>query len=210
MRKIDLATNPVIEVDGGEGVGKGLLTEAIQRRLLELGINASFYREPGSTSISEQIRSVIVNKSNTMMDPMTEAMLFAASRNQLMKEKVLPEIGKKPIIFDRMVESNYVYQGIVRGLGEDKIEEINKYALEGVKLDYIIYLDLDPEIGLKRIADNNRITNRFDVINMDFHKKVREGFLSRAKKDPRYIIVDASGTPEEVKNTVFGILGILY
>lgn len=210
MRKIDLSTNPIVEIEGGEGSGKGTIVEAIRRRFLELGIDANFFREPGSTSISEQIRSVIVNKSNTMMDPITEAMLFAASRNQLMKEKVLPEVGKRPIIFDRMVETNYVYQGIVRGLGEDKIEYLNKFALEGINVNYVIYLDLDPEIGLKRIADNNRITNRFDVISMDFHKKVREGYLERAKNDPRYIVVDASGTPEEVKNTVFGILGILY
>ena len=177
---IDIKVKNVnIGVCGGDGSGKTNVLNGIKEAAEKYNVNVLFVREPGGTSISEQIRSVIVNKENTMMDAMTEAMLFAAARNQLMKEIVLPEIGKRTIISDRTIESNYVYQGHVRGLGEEKITEINKYAMEGMHYDYIIYLDLDPEIAQERITQNNRNTNRLDLETIEFHKKVREGYLLR-------------------------------
>ena len=142
------------------------------------------------------------------MESLTEAMLYSAARAQLLREKIFPEINSgKTIIFDRFVDSSYVYQGYVRGLGVDKIIELNNFATEGFLPDMTFILDIDPKIGLARIHDNNRETNRLDDESLDFHYKVREGYLGLKEKFPNRIqIIDASQTPEKILEDILTIL----
>ena len=190
----------VISFEGGEGAGKSTVIKDVAKTLSDNNIDVFVTREPGGNNISEQIRSVIVDKNNTSICGETEALLYAASRAQLIKENIRPLLSKnKTIVFDRFIDSSYVYQGIVRGLGVDAIESINKVALNGFMPDVTILLNIDPEIGLKRIRDNNREMNRLDLEGLEFHKKVHDGYLLLAKKYPERIkIVDASKSREEV------------
>lgn len=195
-----------ITLEGPEGSGKTSAIKIVKERLESLGYQIEMTREPGGTSISEQIREVILDKRNTLMDPRTEALLYAASRRQHLVEKIWPSLKEGKIVFcDRYLDSSLAYQGYARGLGIDEILKVNDYATEGTFPDITLLFDIDPELGLERINKNkDREVNRLDVEKLSFHKKVREGYLLLSKKFPeRYIIVDASKPLEEVANQVF-------
>ena len=195
-----------ITLEGPEGSGKTSAIKIVKDRLESLGYQIEMTREPGGTSISEQIREVILDKRNTLMDPRTEALLYAASRRQHLVEKIWPSLKEGKIVFcDRYLDSSLAYQGYARGLGIDEILKVNDYATDGTFPDITLLFDIDPELGLERINKNkDREVNRLDVEKLSFHKKVREGYLLLSKKFPeRYIIVDASKPLEEVANQVF-------
>ena len=199
-----------ITLEGPEGSGKTTAVEAAVNKLMEMGYQIVRTREPGGTPIAEQIRNVILDKENTKMDPRTEALLYAASRRQHLVEKVWPALKEgKIVICDRYLDSSLAYQGGARGLGVDNILNINLFATENTWPDLTLLFDIDPEIGLARIASNaNREVNRLDLEKIDFHKKVRQTFLDLAKRYPdRFVIIDASLSREEVaKNTLEAIL----
>lgn len=184
-----------VTIEGPEGSGKSSVTKEVVRRLEEEGFEVVLTREPGGTPIAEQIRNVILDKANTAMDPMTEAMLYAASRRQHLVEKVWPLSKEgKIIISDRFLDSSLAYQGGARGLGIDKILALNQYATDGYYPELTLLFDVDPRIGLARIAANKgREVNRLDLEKIDFHDSVRKTFLDLAKRFPdRYVVLDAS------------------
>lgn len=184
-----------VTIEGPEGSGKSSVTKEVVKRLEEEGFEVVLTREPGGTPIAEQIRNVILDKANTAMDPMTEAMLYAASRRQHLVEKVWPLSKEgKIIISDRFLDSSLAYQGGARGLGIDKILALNQYATDGYYPDLTLLFDVDPRIGLARIAANKgREVNRLDLEKIDFHDSVRKTFLDLAKRFPdRYVVLDAS------------------
>lgn len=184
-----------VTIEGPEGSGKSSVTKEVVKRLEEEGFEVVLTREPGGTPIAEQIRNVILDKANTAMDPMTEAMLYAASRRQHLVEKVWPLSKEgKIIISDRFLDSSLAYQGGARGLGIDKILALNQYATDGYYPELTLLFDVDPRIGLARIAANKgREVNRLDLEKIDFHDSVRKTFLDLAKRFPdRYVVLDAS------------------
>ena len=184
-----------VTIEGPEGSGKSSVTKEVVKRLEEEGFEVVLTREPGGTPIAEQIRNVILDKTNTAMDPMTEAMLYAASRRQHLVEKVWPLSKEgKIIISDRFLDSSLAYQGGARGLGIDKILALNQYATDGYYPELTLLFDVDPRIGLARIAANKgREVNRLDLEKIDFHDSVRKTFLDLAKRFPdRYVVLDAS------------------
>ncbi len=190
-----------ITLEGPEGSGKTSAINKVKEILQSQGHEIVMTREPGGTSISEQIREVILNKENTSMDPRTEALLYAASRRQHLVEKIWPSVKEgKIVICDRYLDSSLAYQGFARNLGIEDILKINMYATENTFPDLTLLFDLDPEIGLDRInADKNREVNRLDLEKLSFHKAVREGYLKLAKMYPeRFVIIDASKSKEEV------------
>ena len=190
-----------ITLEGPEGSGKTTAVESAVKKLTEMGYQIVRTREPGGTPISEQIRNVILDKSNTAMDARTEALLYAASRRQHLVEKVWPAIKEgKIVICDRYLDSSLAYQGGARGLGIENILNINMFATENTWPDLTLLFDLDPRIGLERISKNaNREVNRLDLEKLDFHNSVRNTFLELAKRYPeRFVIIDASKTQEEV------------
>lgn len=195
-----------ITFEGGEGCGKSTVLAKINTLLQAEGHQTLVSREPGGTEISEQIRNVILDKNNTAMDPRTEALLYAASRRQHLVEKIWPALKEgKIVLCDRYLDSSLAYQGGARSLGMEEIAKVNEYATEGTFPDLTLFFDLDPEIGLKRIAENSgREVNRLDLEKMAFHQKVRESFQTLAKRySDRYVVIDASKPLEEVVQNVY-------
>ena len=190
-----------VTFEGGEGSGKSTVLKQVNEILLSEGHFTLLTREPGGTPISEQIRNVILDKANTSMDPRTEALLYAASRRQHLVEKIWPALKEgKIVLCDRFLDSSLAYQGGARGLGMDEILEVNRYATEGQFPDITLFFDLDPSIGLQRIAANaGREVNRLDLERMTFHEKVRASFQKLASLYPeRYVTIDASQPLEKV------------
>ena len=190
-----------VTFEGGEGSGKSTGLKQVNEILLSEGHSTLLTREPGGTPISEQIRNVILDKANTSMDPRTEALLYAASRRQHLVEKIWPALKEgKIVLCDRFLDSSLAYQGGARGLGMDEILEVNRYATEGQFPDITLFFDLDPSIGLQRIAANaGREVNRLDLERMTFHEKVRASFQKLASLYPeRYVTIDASQPLEKV------------
>ncbi|MDY4849489.1 MAG: dTMP kinase [Bacilli bacterium] len=202
-----------ITLEGPEGSGKTTAVKEAVKKLEEMGYQIVQTREPGGTPIAEQIRNVILDKENTKMDARTEALLYAASRRQHLVEKVWPSIKEgKIVICDRYLDSSLAYQGGARGLGIEEILSINMFATEGTFPDLTLLFDIDPNIGLNRIASNaDREVNRLDLEKLEFHQKVRSTFLTLANRyKDRYVIIDASKSKEEVaKATLEAILSRL-
>lgn len=208
MDNLNNLRGKAISFEGGEGSGKGTLIKNLKEYLDNYDLDVLYTREPGGSSISEQIREVIFHDNSNFMSNETEALLFAAARAQLMHEVIYPAIKEgKTIILDRFVDSSYVYQGHCRGLGIENIKEINKFATKNWLPDKTIVLDIDPEIGLNRIHQNsNREVNRLDLETLSFHNSVREGYNELAKLEDRIELVDANQTPEAILQDVINIL----
>ena len=190
-----------ITIEGPEGSGKSSVTKKVVERLEKEGFEVVLTREPGGTPIAEEIRNVILDKKNTAMDPVTEALLYAASRRQHLVEKVWPLSKEgKIVISDRFLDSSLAYQGGARNLGIDKILAMNMFATEGYYPDVTLLFDIDPRIGLARIAANkNREVNRLDLEKIEFHDNVRKTFLSLAERfKDRFVILDASKPFDDV------------
>lgn len=193
-----------ITIEGCEGSGKTSIIKKICEEFEKEKICYLSTREPGGSNIAEQIRNVILNVENTKMDYMTEALLYAASRRQHLEEIVKPalRIGKV-VLCDRYLDSSLAYQGYARGLGIDQVYDINMYATDGMLPDLTIYIDIPVEVGLDRIKENNRDVNRLDLEKIAFHNKVREGYLTIAKKYPNRIrVIDGNKPLDEVFNDV--------
>ena len=198
-----------ITIEGPEGSGKTTAVDTAVKELEKMGYQIVRTREPGGTPIAEQIRNVILDKNNTAMDQRTEALLYAASRRQHLVEKVWPALKEgKIVICDRYLDSSLAYQGGARGLGIDNILNVNNFATEGTFPDLTLLFDLQPELGLARIAANsNREVNRLDLEKLDFHRKVRETFLELAKRYPeRFVVIDASQSREEVAKKTLEVM----
>lgn len=193
-----------VTFEGGEGSGKSSCLAKVAKDLQNAGYEVVITREPGGTPISEQIRNVILDKANTDMDPMTEALLYAASRRQHLVQKILPALREgKIVLCDRYLDSSLAYQGGARGLGIEKILSLNQYAIDGQYPDLTLFFDLEPEVGLERIEENSsREVNRLDLEKLSFHHKVRDSFLKLMGVFPdRYVRIDASKSREEVENS---------
>ena len=191
-----------ITIEGPEGSGKTTAVDTAVKELEKMGYQIVRTREPGGTPIAEQIRNVILDKNNTAMDQRTEALLYAASRRQHLVEKVWPALKEgKIVVCDRYLDSSLAYQGGARGLGIDNILNVNMFATEGTFPDLTLLFDLQPEVGLARIAANSdREVNRLDLEKLEFHNKVRNSFLELAKRYPeRFVIIDASKSVNEVQ-----------
>lgn len=198
-----------ITLEGPEGSGKSSVMSVIYEKLINQGYQIVKTREPGGTPIGEQIRNVILDNNNTSMDIRTECLLFAASRRQHLVEKIWPSLKENKLVFcDRYLDSSLSYQGYARDIGIEEVLKINMFATEGTFPNLTLLFDVDPEIGLLRIAKNsNREVNRLDQEKLSFHKKVREGYLLLAKKFPERIkIIDASKSFDEVVNQTYSII----
>jgi dTMP kinase len=199
-----------ITIEGGEGAGKTTLIARLTERIYtETRRKTSRTREPGGVPIAESIRNVILDKKNTKMDPKTEALLYAAARRQHLAEIVMPALARGEImICDRFVDSSLAYQGHARGLGIDEVWEINRFATEDCMPDLTLYLDIDPAVGMSRIAANlHREINRLDLESLAFHQLVREGYAEVAKRFPdRIHTLDADKSPVELAETAWAIV----
>jgi dTMP kinase len=198
-----------ITFEGPEGAGKTTILQKVADTLKEKGLKLIVTREPGGIAISEQIREIILDSRNTMMDARTEALLYAAARRQHLVEKVMPALEEGYIVLcDRFIDSSLAYQGYARGLGIEEIYQINKFAVETCMPNKTIYFDIHPEIGLARIQENkSREVNRLDLEALSFHEKVREGYLTVVKEEKERIrVIDANQPLEDVYNEVLCLI----
>lgn len=189
-----------ITFEGPEGSGKSTVIKAIKVFLENEGYNILITREPGGIKIAEDIRSIILNKDNVEMDAHAEALLFAAARSQHYNEKIKPALeADKIIICDRFIDSSLAYQGHARGLGIDSVYNINKFAIGDNLPELTIFIDVPPEVGLKRVFSNIRKVDRLDLETLAFHELVYEGYMLIAKKyKNRFKIVDGTNPVEQV------------
>ncbi|MED3893337.1 dTMP kinase [Priestia aryabhattai] len=190
-----------ITFEGPEGAGKTTIIHMVQQKLIQDGYTIVLTREPGGIRIAEQIREIILNPSNTEMDARTEALLYAAARRQHLVEKVIPELNKGNIVLcDRFIDSSLAYQGNARGIGVEDIFAINQFAIEQTMPQATLYFDIDPEVGLERINKGRKDEiNRLDLESLDFHYKVRHGYLSLLSEFPERIRrIDANQSVEKV------------
>lgn len=195
-----------ISAEGVEGCGKTTILKMIYEKLLKEGYKVLLAREPGGVKISEQIRNIILNKENTDLDNRSEALLFAASRRQLLVEKIYPALNNGYIVLcDRFVDSSLAYQGGGKGLGVENVLNINLFATNNTLPNLTLLFDIDPSLGLERISQNkNREVNRLDLEKLDFYNKVRNTFLDLSKKySNRYYVLDASKSIDEVFNEAY-------
>ncbi len=188
-----------ITFEGPDGSGKTTISTAVQKRLVEMGYDAIYTREPGGIDIAEQIRNVILDPKNTAMDPKTEALLYAASRRQHLVEKVIPALeAGKIVICDRFIDSSLAYQGYARHLGIENVYTINQFAVEGHMPDTTIFLNLNYNDGLKRI-ETRTFKDRLDLETNTFHQEVSMGYQKVLEKyQHRMKVVDASQEIEKV------------
>lgn len=164
-----------VTFEGCEGVGKTTQLNLLKEYLESTGQPAVFVREPGSTEISEQIRKIILDPSNTAMTDMTEAYLYAASRAQLVREVIKPALERgELVICDRYVDSSIAYQGYGRQMGAHVIKNINSYALDNCMPDLTIFIDLRPSEAWRTTRMNDRIEQE----TAEFHERVYEGYAN--------------------------------
>lgn len=195
----------IISFEGIEGVGKTTVIELITKRLNMNNIEYISSREPGGLPLAEGIREFIMNNE---LDAEKEALMFAAARCIHIKNKIEPALKEgKIVILDRYLMSSLCYQGYNKGLGVDKVYELNKYAIGEYTANLNILLDMDPEKSLNRVKNNNRETNRFDLESLEFHKKNRVGYLSLANRfENEFAIINADQSLEKVVEDIIETL----
>ena len=187
-----------ITIEGNDGSGKSTVIASLKEQLAKLNVDVIYTREPGGSYVAEKIREVILDNDNIAMDDRTEALLYAASRRQHLKETVFPalELGKL-VVCDRFIDSSLAYQGVARGLGIDNIYEMNQFATEGFMPDLTIYLLVDPQVGIDR-KSNQKELDRLEHEKLEFHTKVYNGYLELAERfKNRVVIIDANCSVDE-------------
>ena len=182
-----------ITLEGPEGSGKTSHLPPLVEYLRELGYTVFPTREPGGTSIGEQIRQVIHDLKNVEMHPRTETLLYQAARAQIVEEVFKPRLAAgEVVISDRYYDSTIAYQGYGHQQDLDQVRGLVKYATGGLTPDLTILLDVDVETGLKRKTANGSEWNRLDAYTLDFHQRVRQGYLEMVKAEPqRWAVIEA-------------------
>jgi len=183
-----------ISFEGIEGTGKSTQAKLLQQSLLGLGYEVILTEEPGGTLISLRIREVLLSVDHTNMKPLTELLLYNAARAQHIEEVILPALNRGAVVItDRFTDSTFAYQGYGRGIDLSLLESIDRIATDGLRPDMTMLLDLDVETGLKRNRRINK-TDRLELEDVEFHKRVRKGYHELAAKEPERIkVLDASG-----------------
>ncbi len=196
----------LITFEGIDGSGKSTQIKKLESRLKKLKINYITYREPGGTSLSEKIRQILLDKENMELSSISEGLLFAAARAQLVKEKIRPDLDSgKVVICDRFIDSTIAYQGYGRELDVQKLVSINEIATEGLIPDITFLLDIKPENAFKRI-DSTEI-DRMESVGIKFFKKIRKGYFQIIKDSPeRFFLINADQSELLIENEINEII----
>ena len=196
-----------ITFEGTEGCGKSTQIEALSERLQQSEKSVFKTREPGGTSLGEAIRKLLQNDAaGKGMTPEAELLLFAASRSQLIRERILPALAEEQIVLcDRFIDSTTVYQGIARNIDSQIVSRINQFAVGNTRPNLTVLIDIDPKIGMDRVRSRSK--NQLDRIEseaIEFFQAVRNGYLEIAKSEPeRFLVLDGSQTINELKNQIW-------
>ena len=197
----------LISFEGSEGSGKSTQIAHLAEHLQQVGREVVSTREPGGTEIGEQVRNIIVHNSRgDEMCAETELLLFAASRAQLVREIIAPNLLKGVVVLcDRYIDSSTVYQGVARNLSRDPVQQINQFAVGNVLPDLTVVLDVPTRVSLSRISQRaSDLPNRMERENIDFYKKVRDGYLVLARSLPRrFFVVDGTLPEDKIRRLIW-------
>ncbi|MEE8163577.1 MAG: dTMP kinase, partial [Anaerolineae bacterium] len=194
-----------ITFEGPEGSGKTTQIELLSEYLEEKGYPVLATREPGGTSIGDQVRAILLDPQNTEMLPASEALLFSSARAQIVNRVIRPHLAQGGIVLcDRYADSTLAYQGYGHGLDLEMLHTITALATEELKPDLTIYLDIDVEEGLRRKLAAHKAGktewNRMDRQETAFHRRVRDGYLQMAAREPdRWLVIDATQPLEAIQ-----------
>lgn len=197
-----------VVMEGPDGSGKSTQIELLKEYLKEQGHEIIVTREPGGTVIGEEIRDIILNPSHKAMSDVTEMLLYAASRAQLMSEVIGPALEEgKIVISDRFVDSSIVYQGIARGLGIETVSNINGPGIGIYKPDCIFFIDISEEEGLRRKKEQKKL-DRMEQESIDFHHMVSEGYRRVLSDRGEVVYIDGVDTVEHIQNQIRNALHV--
>lgn len=198
-----------ITLEGGEGAGKSTQIGRLAEWLGARGIPAETTREPGGAPGAEAIRSLIVNGSIDRWDAMAEALLMTAARRMHVEQRIRPALDAgRWIVCDRFSDSTMAYQGYAHGLGRQPVEQLQQIAIGDMQPDLTLILDLPVEAGLARANARGSKTpgigeDRFERMGLDFHRRLRDGFLDIARREPeRCVVIDATADIEAVASAI--------
>lgn len=198
-----------ITFEGIEGCGKSTQITRLAQTLCDAGHRVTITREPGGCPIADQIRGILLDASNRSMVPVTELLLYGAARAQHLAEVVRPALTRGDIVLcDRFSDATRAYQAFGRGLDRQQIEQVNHLACQGLAPDLTVLLDCPVEVGLTRARKRIETMSgpreeRFELEALEFHQRVRDGYLTLALEEPhRFVVVDAHVTPDQVAQQI--------
>lgn len=200
-----------ITLEGPDGSGKSTQARLLAEEVTSYGHDVLLTREPGGSPIGDQIRKILFNLTNTSMFPSTEFLLFSASRAQHVYEVIQPHLQKGGVVIsDRYFHSSLAYQGYGHELDLEVLKRVTSFATGGLLPDLILLLDLPVEEGLNRRKSEGK-WNRLDDYQVEFHQRVRKGYLTMVDEDPdRWVVINAAQPVDiiqkEIRDVVFGYL----
>ena len=193
----------LITFEGSEGSGKSTQARLAYTYLRKRGKNVLLLREPGGTAISEAIRRILLDVKNAQMTRGCETLLYMAARSQLVEERIYPALTKGVIVLcDRFLDSTIVYQGFGFGVDRNFIKTVGRFVTQGIAADLTLVFDIPVKEGLSRTG---QIKDRIELRPLRYHTKVREGYLTIARQEPRRVkVVKVEGGPQEIQKKVRG------
>lgn len=199
----------LITIEGPDGSGKSTQIEMLKKYFNDRDYEVVTTREPGGTKISEKIRELILDNENEEMNGICEALLYAASRAQLVEQVLKPAINEgKIVLCDRFVHSSLVYQGYARELGVNEVLNVNEFALNGLKADITVMIDIPYELGIDRKRKQKKL-DRLENGGDEFHNKVFNGYQQIVKTMKNVVIIDGTKSIEEIHKDIVGTLSEL-
>ena len=205
MSTIEKRRGRFVTFEGLDGSGKTTQMRLLAERLRAIGHDVLESVEPGGTPIGQQIRGILLDHRNRDLCPTAEMLLMFAARAQNVEQWILPALREGRIVLsDRFTDSTLAYQGTARGLGTELVLEVDRIACRGLVPDLTICVDIDPVTSLARAHARAESTNRLDEEDLDFYRKVREGYRQIAGEEPnRFRLIDGSGTVEAIADAVW-------
>ncbi len=205
---MDVFLEVLIAFEGIDGSGKTTQAELLSKRLLEEGLPNEILREPGGTTLGEGVRELLLHRADLKINPVTEFLLFSASRAQLVREKVIPGLEQgRIVILDRYFYSSIAYQGFGRGVPTGDIESVSRFATQELTPDIVFLVDLDIDTAIKRRATAGRTADRMENAEIEFFQNAIRGFSYCARKEPnRFVVVDGKEPIERISDKIFGVV----
>ena len=197
-----------ITLEGPDGSGKSSQMSPLAEFIRQRGYSVFTTREPGGTEISDQVRAILGDLKNKGMHPRTEILLFCAARAQLVEEVIRPRLQQGEIVIsDRYADSTLAYQGYGHGVDLDLLRNLLDFTTGSLWPDLTLYLDVEAEEGLSRRRRGGGEWNRLDDYALDFHRRVRQGYLKMTQQEPqRWCIIDANQPKELVQADIYRII----
>ncbi len=198
-----------ITFEGLDGSGKTTQIEAFIQRLDDTGMVYQLFREPGGTVIGEKIRQILLDKEHTAMLPITELLLYSASRYQLTMNSIIPALEKSQVVIcDRFYDSTTAYQGYGRGIDLNLIKQLNRAATASLIPDLTFILDIDLDVRQRRLG--KKVLDRLEQETIEFHKRVRDGFMQMAHAEPeRIILIDGNRSTDDIASEIWSHFKLL-